>query len=112
MDTITTDVRHRHWANIIKAANNSNMTRAEFCSKNGIKLKTFYYYQHKLRTKAYELFADDQPVPLVEIPIQQPEGSSLNPVAVICIRDVTVEVTNGISESTLMSIGRMIRNAL
>lgn len=47
MDELTKQVRYQKWAEIILAANNSGLTKSEFCKQNGISRKTLYNYQKK-----------------------------------------------------------------
>lgn len=112
MDEITTNVRYAQWAEIIAAANTSGMSKRQFCLQNGLKPKSFYYYQRKIRQKAYGMLQDSEEPQIVEVPVQHDMSHTSGAVAVIRVADVSVEVSEGISEETLMSIGRMIRNAL
>ena len=112
MNQLTKDVRYNKWARIIVAANNSGLTKAEFCRRNGINEKTFFYYQSKIRQGLYDQVMQDENTSFVELPVAETPSITTNHVAVIHIGEVMIEITDGISESTLMSIGRMIRNAL
>lgn len=111
MDQLTREIRENKWAEIIIAANNSGMTKAEFCKQNGLSLKTFYNYQKRLRHELYEAATRPQNTSIVEIPVSKAGKISSDSVAVIHAGGITIEISDGISESTLMSIGRMIRNA-
>ena len=39
---------------IIHACNASGLTRKAWCEQNGIKIKTFYYWQRQLRREAHD----------------------------------------------------------
>lgn len=54
MDKITSDVRHKQWLDIIHACNASGLTRKAWCEQNGIKIKTFYYWQRQLQIPGRE----------------------------------------------------------
>ena len=112
MDELTREVRMNKWAEIILAANSSGLTRAEFCKQNGLSTKTFYNYQRKLRKELYEASLQTGNNTLVEIPISKPVERVLDATAIIHANGITIEIREGISETTLMNIGRMVRNAL
>ena len=111
MDQLTREVRYSKWAEIIMAANNSGLSRAEYCRQNGIDNKSFFYYQRRIRQGLYDIAQAERPQ-LVELPISERQKTLSGVVAVIHAGNISIEIADGISESTLMSIGRMIRNAL
>lgn len=49
MEQLTTDVRTRSWASIVTECNQSALTKQEWCRQNNVSIKSFYYWQHKLR---------------------------------------------------------------
>ena len=93
------------------AANNSGLSKAEYCRQNGIDNKSFFYYQRRIRQGLYGIAQAERPQ-LVELPISERQKTLSGVVAVIHAGIISIEIADGISESTLMSIGRMIRNAL
>ena len=111
MDQLTREVRYSKWAEIIMAANNSGLSKAEYCRQNGIDNKSFFYYQRRIRQGLYDIAQAERPQ-LVELPISERQKTLSGVVAVIHAGNISIEIADGISESTLMSIGRMIRNAL
>ena len=63
------EYRAQNWAMLIQECNNSGLTKREFCQKQGISEKSFYYWQRKLRSHIIEssepqLVSLDQPVVL------------------------------------------------
>ena len=111
MNQLTREIRNNKWAEIIIAASKSGLTKAEFCKQNGISRKTFYNYQKKLGHELYEA-TQTQEARLVEVPVSRAVQLPTAAAAVIHAGDISIEISDGISESTLMGIGRMIRNAL
>lgn len=113
VNQLTKEIRNNKWAEIIMAASKSGLTKSEFCKQNGISRKTFYNYQKKLGLELYEAATQAHEAPFVEVPVSSSVQLSSNvTAAVIHTSDLTIEISDAISESTLMSIGRMIRNAL
>lgn len=111
MDQLTREVRYSKWAEIVMAANNSGLTKAEFCRQNEIDNKSFFYYQRWIRQGLYNATHTEQSQ-LVELPISEKQEMQSGTVAVIHIGNVSIDISDNISESTLISIGRMVRNAL
>ena len=58
--TMTAQVRLRHWASIIQERNASGLSVRAWCQENGVREKTYYYWQLKLRRAACEQLAGDQ----------------------------------------------------
>ena len=111
MDEQTKEVRYGKWAEIIAAASKSGMTKTEFCRQNGISPKKFFYYQGRIREGLCDSIRSANE-PFVEVPIDTTATVSTGSAVVIHVGKISIEISDGISESTLMSIGRMIRNAL
>ena len=123
MDKTTHEVRLLQWQEIIQAQLASGQNKREWCRENGISEKQFFYWQRRLRKELYASQAGalvsvtpDSPKSLVEVPLftssANTVANSFTPEAVIAIGNVTVGITANISESLLMSIGKMIRHAL
>ena len=123
MDKTTHEVRLLQWQEIIQAQLASGQNKREWCRENGISEKQFYYWQRRLRKELYASQAgalvsvtQDSSKSLVEVPLFSESANTVangfTPEAVIAVGNVTVGVTANISESLLMSIGKMIRHAL
>ena len=48
------DYRVQTWAMLIEECSNSGLTKREFCRRQGISEKSFYYWLRKLRSKTAE----------------------------------------------------------
>jgi len=123
MDKTTHAVRLQQWSEIIQAQLTSGMSKKDWCRENNIPEKQFFYWQRRVRKELYEsqpealvLTRGVSSPALVEVPIAQnsgnPAAASFKPDAVIAVGNVTVGITENISEALLMSIGKMIRHAL
>lgn len=51
-------VRTRQWVKLLQMANESGLSRRDWCEKNGISMNTFYYWQRKLRGLAFDKTMD------------------------------------------------------
>ncbi len=123
MDKTTHEVRLHQWQEIIQAQLASGQNKREWCRENGISEKQFFYWQRRLRKELYASQAgalvsitQESSKSLVEVPLFSESANTVangfTPEAVIAVGNVTVGVTANISESLLMSIGKMIRHAL
>ena len=52
IDECTQTVRVQKWADILRDRQSSGQSNATYCAEHGINIKTFYYWQTKLRRQA------------------------------------------------------------
>ena len=50
MDATTSEIRYQHWIQVIQDWRNSGQSKRDYCQKNEINEKQFYYYQRRIRT--------------------------------------------------------------
>ena len=123
MDKTTHEIRLEQWAEIIQAQLGSGQSKRDWCRENNVPEKQFFYWQRRVRKELYDAETGALIPPgaagcpaLVELPVFRNDGNpatgSFRPDAVIAVGNVTVGITENISESLLMSIGKMIRHAL
>ena len=101
-------------------------TIKQWCLDNGISAKSYYYWQRKFRQEAAGQVSvpsatDSVPVTFAEIPFayrDKPSGSAptdtvaaVQPTAVFKYKDLTVAVTNEISDTLLSRIIREVTHA-
>ena len=122
MDKVSTEVRRQQWLDIVNACNASGLSRKDWCEQNGIKLKTFYYWQRQLRRDAYDdTHTNTLPavpeVTFAEVALPSSDkpamGSTIDfhPDAVIRTRTLTIEVSNQASRAVLSLIRTVMKNA-
>ena len=126
MDQKVLSIRRSHWEQIILEGNRAQTTKREWCRQNGIREKTFYYWQRKFRNEAVEALESSKAVPaslqsgssFVEIPVtnsfNDPEGfasKGVSPELMLQIDDCRVFITGAIQEHTLRTVVKVIRNA-
>jgi len=51
ISSLKTEYRIKQWTERIREYHTSEMTLKAWCETNGINIKTYYYWLHKLRTK-------------------------------------------------------------
>lgn len=115
MDQSTHDVRRTNWLNIITECQQrpADVSAKQWLADNGIKEKAYYYWLRKLRREASEqmkLPAVTAPAQVsfaeISIPVSAPgkAAGNSNPVAIIHVGGITLEVSNDISETLLRAL--------
>ena len=127
MDKITHEVRLEQWERLMTDCAESGLPKKQWCRENGISEKRFYYWQRKLRKKAYALMttesgtADEEEklpvmagtegIPFVEIRSAKEESSDrtdFRPDAVIRYGAMAIEISNSASASLLQKLGGLL----
>ena len=115
MDQSTHEIRRTNWMNIINQCKNrpENMTAKQWLADNGINDKSYYYWLRKIRLEAYEQLnvpavTQSTEVSFAEIPLPTNEDSSSawnesnsKPVAIIKCGNLSIGLSNDISEELL-----------
>lgn len=123
MDKSTQEVRLAQWKEIVRQCQSrpEGQTAASWLRENGISDKKYYYWQRRIRKKAYDELksaslptkAGDTGVAFAEIPVhgtcfRAESGNGFHPDAIIQTVGMTVAVSNSISAELL---GRIIEAA-
>ena len=130
MDQKSLQIRRSQWEQIVLEGNNASVSKKEWCRQNGISLKSFYYWQRKIRRTAAEALEESKSsahlqVParssssFVELPAPFPSQSDrgpalpqdLVPELMLQIGGCQIFVTGSIQERTLDTVMRVIRKA-
>lgn len=122
MDQSTHDVRRANWFNIITECQQrpADVSAKQWLADNGIKEKAYYYWLRKFRREASEqmkLPAVTAPAQVsfaeISIPVSAPvkAARNSNPVAIIHVGGITLEVSNDISETLLRALLQEVTHA-
>ena len=129
MDQITHDVRRATWQSIIKQCQErpGHTTVKRWCLENGIREKSYYYWLRKFRKEAAEQMpvpaavTNPSPVTFAEIPftcsLDSPTKTvsdavlPVHPTTILKYRELTIAVTNDISDLLLSRIIREVSHA-
>lgn len=126
MDQKSLQIRRSQWEQIVLEANKSAISKKDWCRQNGINLKSFYYWQKKIRNEAAKDMEEASnaslPVPaapsaFVEIPFpsqsyrESEPSHALSPELMIQIGDCRVYVAGTIQDRTLDTVLKVLRNA-
>jgi hypothetical protein len=88
IDECTQTVRAQKWAEILRERQSSGQSNATYCAEHGINIKTFYYWQTKLRRQAAGMLnvsslskkcapAESQPIVPVSFPGSTASGITI-----------------------------------
>ncbi|MGN1100717.1 MAG: IS66 family insertion sequence element accessory protein TnpA [Huintestinicola sp.] len=88
------------WAERIRQCRESGLTVSEWCRQNSINPKTYYYHLRKIRKEICEQI----PVPVMTVAEESHKVK-------VSIGDMIAEIPEGISEQTITSVIRAMRNA-
>ena len=126
MDQKSLQIRRSQWEQIVLEANKSAISKKDWCRQNGINLKSFYYWQKKIRNEAAKalegasnasLAVPAAPSAFVEIPFpsqsyrESEPSQALSPELMIQIGDCRVYVAGTIQDRTLDTVLKVLRNA-
>ena len=122
MDQITHEVRLAQWAEIIRNCQSrpEGQTTQEWVAENGINIKTYYYWQRRVRKELYdqatslvptnksktEVTFAEVPGEALELPIlnEASQNTIQKPDAVIRAGKMEIEIHNSLSTMMLKSI--------
>lgn len=107
MEQLTTDVRTRSWASIVTECNQSALTKQEWCRQNNVSIKSFYYWQHKLRRE------NAQHLGFAEVTVE-PQFFDTIPgqtAAVVTLPGAHIEIMNTATNDFLQKLVRALRDA-
>lgn len=130
MDQITHSVRRASWLAIINECQSrpADVTAKQWLADNGIRTKSYYYWQRKFRAEAYEQMpqlpsaAAETEVTFAELPIPdeicQTKAADINsictddcPAAVLKANGFAIELSNNISHDLLAALLREVSHA-
>ena len=128
MDKQSLEIRTRQWHEIVLEANSSSLSKKEWCRQNSISLKSFYYWQRKLRQKEAEKLRDVTPAALTclneafphplsaNTPVEAEEricssGTGIIPELIIQKGAYHLLIGKGVSGDTLITVLRAIDHA-
>ena len=132
MDKITHDVRSSQWLEIITQCQNrpEGTTAKQWMDDNGISEKSYYYWLRKFRKQAYSqmtetstAISDGNEVSFAEVSISPKQSANvtafvsensfeaIRPVAVIRNENISIALTNEISEELLSCILQEVAHA-
>lgn len=125
MDKITHKVRREQWTKIVTECLASGMNKTAWCREQGISVKSFFYWQRRLREDAYLTNIEASCPPAVHTPtelptqavdfieLKAPEHSSdsskkFQPDVIIRKGEFSIELSNTTSPELLRMIGGLL----
>ena len=104
----TNDLKMQKWTGIVVNCNESGMSKTAWCRENNVSIKSFFYWQHKLRMKMIDSSPTTKATEIVQINLhgETIRQKSAEPSDVIVIRKNGVTVELPMTESTVESVIR------
>ena len=97
-----------NWAEMVRECCASGKSVVQWCNENGIKVKTYYYRQNKVREAMAENCSKNEVVPIGITPqLSSPEV--IKPVIIIRKNDVELELSENISSENLIKVLRTLQ---
>ncbi len=98
VSVVKTEYRMKQWIERIKECRSSGMTSKKWCETNGINIKTYYNWLHKLREKVC-----DEPETQAIVPLQIHARETAAAITVN-IGSISVKIADGTSSETIMAV--------
>lgn len=126
MDKITHEVRLANWADIIKRCHErpEGQTAKQWIADNGINIKTYYYWQRRVRKELFDMAtnlpavtSNQNEISFAEVPAKalnetcRHPASYIIPDAVIKAKGAQIEINNSIAPSILKKILEVVTDA-
>jgi len=87
----------------MKTWQQSGKTQAAYCEQQGLNLKTFAYWRHRLKK------ADSTTVRLVELPAEAPRQAEGSAIRVVVDEQFAIEIADDFSPATLSHVLEVLR---
>ena len=104
----TNDIKTQKWTEIVVSCNESGMSKTAWCRENNVSIKSFFYWQHKLRMNMIDSSPTTKAAEIVQINLQgetiRQKSAESSDVIVIRKNDVTVELP--MTEASVESVIR------
>lgn len=114
MDTrqVAHEVHRQQWAMVMKERRESGQTIREYCRGHGIKEKTFYYWQRRLREAVCENLALRQETAIAPAPsfaeLKMPVENPCKDVIRVRLGDAEVEIGGDVSPTAIEAVLRAL----
>ena len=114
MDTrqVAHEVRRQQWALVMKERRESGLTIREYCRDHGIKEKTFYYWQRRLREAVCENLALREETAIASAPsfaeLRMPMENPCKDVIRVRLGDVEVEIGGDVTPAAIEAVLRTL----
>ena len=98
ISTVKTEYRIKQWTERIKEYHTSGMTLKAWCETNGINIKTYYYWLHKIRVKVCDETETQAIVPLQIHPRETAVAITVS------IGSISIQIADGMSSETITAV--------
>ena len=116
---MTQEFRIKQWGDIIEECSNSGMTKINWCKEHRINLKSYYYWQNKVRKLAGEKYAIIQSIDQgitnakpesVFTEIKIPRYETAMPAITVRLAEAEIEIHNGADACVIENTIRALKS--
>lgn len=109
--TVKREYQMQEWAQKVRECQASGLSKKDWCEKNGIALKTYYYHLNKLREKALKLIDSAKAPELVEINLQHEQPAAMNTKQIrIRYHDSELDIPSGTNKADIVAVLEAIKS--
>lgn len=114
MDTrqVAHEVRRQQWALVLQERRESGLSIGEFCRDRGIKEKTFYYWQRRLREAVCEELSIRKETSMSPAPsfaeVRMPVGQGVREMIRVHLGDAEVEICGDVAPAAIEAVLRTL----
>jgi hypothetical protein len=99
------EVKLAQWAEMVKSRNESGLTVTDWCKRNGINLKTYYYRLKRMRQAVCSEIEQHDIVPAISADASQSEDENI----ILIVGDVKISLPDNFNENTLSRLLGVLR---
>ena len=104
------EVIYANWQAMVEECQSSGLTVIEWCKRNNVNIKTYYYRLRKLRTLFVEEHKEELIPEFAQLPVAAiPEHARTN--ITIHLDGMSVEIPKGSDENTIAAVLRAVKSA-
>ncbi len=106
IEKVKKEVKLAQWAEMVKSRNESGLTVTDWCKRNGINLKTYYYRLKRMRQAVCSEIEQHDIVPA--IPAEESRFEEERNIEII-VGDIKVSLPDNFNEATLKRLLGVLR---
>ena len=98
---VTSDYCAQQWIEIIRTCKSSVQSKKNWCEGNQVNVKSFYYWQTKLRKAASQMLVKEKAPKLVSLALPESVG---NRTVIVRKSDCEIEIPEGTSQTLIEAV--------
>lgn len=108
MMAVRSEYRLQQWAQVVEQCRESGLSNREFCRKNGISEKTYYYWLRRLREATAKQIQNPTLVQLDAEPKAAVESSTVGMIH-LWVKEAEMTIPSGVDPATIQAVIRALQ---